>query len=149
MEKDIEKEVLTRMFEERNEDFDENASKELKKEKIKDGIHKIEELIKNKFKCDEDTLYDIICEMSEYSNIENEIYYKIGVADGFKLNEESVIPRRSPHFFDKISLSASQISIVCDGRLLGRTPVSEILPSAGCSAVTISVLSIESISDVR
>lgn len=79
-------EILTRMYRERGKEFENLVSKVLiKKEK------NINSKLENKLKeiCNNETeVNDIMDDIYELCNIDNEVYYKMGIADGIKLDDE-------------------------------------------------------------
>ena len=80
-------EILTKLYSERGEDFENCTDKELVN---KDNAlnNKIEKELKKKYANDENGLFNILNSITELCSINSEMYYKMGVADGFELYKE-------------------------------------------------------------
>ena len=80
-------EILTKLYSERGENFEKYTDKELvSKENLLNN--KIETELKKKYDNDENGLFNILNSITELCSINSEMYYKMGVADGFELYKE-------------------------------------------------------------
>jgi len=82
-----ENEILTRMYRERGDAF-ENCAASLLLEKEKDVNDKIENELKKRYSGDDEKLITVLDYITELCSINCEVYYKMGVVDGVKLNQE-------------------------------------------------------------
>lgn len=79
-------EVIDRLFNERNENF-ENFVTEVVSETEKELFADIETKLKEKFN-NPDELVNLLDNISLLCNLNSKAYYKIGMVDGIKLNQE-------------------------------------------------------------